>query len=80
MDEHRVKNYLISIIERGLKGHAQQDKCALFTKKIAAMPNDIESVKGTIRKIRMAIRLLVDEELADDLYEEMMAIVAREES
>ena len=78
MDESTVKNYLISITERALQDACRPEQLSLFTNKIAAMPGDPDSMRRTIAKIKMAVRLLISEELADDLYEEMMSILNTE--
>ena len=75
MDEEKIKDYLISIVESGLKEVCDAEQRVIFIRRIDAMPADLESIKDTIRKIRMAVRLLIDEDLADDLYEEMMSIL-----
>lgn len=75
MDAERLKNDLICVVERGLQGVCKPAQCALIVRKMAAMPSDIESMKMAARKVRIAVRLLIDEDLAEDLYAEMTTIL-----
>ncbi len=69
-----LKNDLVSLAEYTLRECSSPTNLAIVIRLIEQMEDDAASVDKTLNKIRIAVRLFIDEELAEDLYEEMKSI------
>ena len=75
MSESPLRSQVIALVDTALGRHGSEENRTLLVSKVAKMPFDNDDgAKKSMRRIRMAISLLVSEELADDIYEEMLAL------
>ncbi|MCP4678137.1 MAG: hypothetical protein GY854_22005 [Deltaproteobacteria bacterium] len=69
-----LKNDLVNLAEYALKKCSSPTNLAIIIRLIEQMEENPESIATTLRKIRIAVRLFIDEEIAEDLYEEMTSV------
>ena len=74
MDSIDLRSQVISLLDIALK-HAGAENRSLIISRVQKMAFDADSAKRSIRRIRTVISLLISEDLAADIYEELTALV-----
>jgi hypothetical protein len=59
-----------------LAGKASPTNLGLILRKVAAIPADRDAAHRELGKIRLAVQLFIDEELADVVHESLRRILA----
>ena len=74
MTAQTLKSRIVALVDIALQRQTSDENRAMIVSKIAKMSFEPDAIRKTIRRIRMVISLLISEELADDVYEELAAL------
>ena len=74
MEQAQKKRLMVDVIEASLGRKATEENLQLIVRSIQNMSPDTDAIATTLKRLRMAIRLLIDEDLAEDVYQECRTI------
>ncbi len=72
-----LKSQILSLVEIVLQNSTSAENRVLLVSKIERMDFSPGAVQHSLERIRMGVSLLVSEELAEDIYEELTALVSK---
>ena len=75
LDAELLKSRIVSVVEIVLQNKTGTESLSLLISKIVKMDFSPEHAQRSILRIRMGISLLISEELAEDIYEELVSLV-----
>ncbi|MDJ0762240.1 MAG: hypothetical protein QNJ97_04550 [Myxococcota bacterium] len=70
----KLKADFVAVVDRELKDGAAPVVYGRILNKIEALEDDPDAVKRTISNIAIVVRLLVDEDLSDDIAEVLQSV------
>jgi hypothetical protein len=80
MYDAALHSNIVALIDSALQRHGSDANRALLVSRISKMAYDGDNTKKTFRRIRTVIALLVSEELAEDIYKELLKLQKEEDA